>query len=330
MIKKAIVTGATGQFGSYMIEFLLNKNYLVIGTVRRRSDDSLTRIEHLLKHDRLRIETIDILDSGALGRLLDKEKPDELYHAAAQSFVHLSWDEPYHTSLVTGLGTTNILEAIRHNSPDTKIWFAASSEQFGRVLEIPQRETTPFNPLSPYAAAKCYSYHMVKLYRESYNLFACSAIMFNNESPRRGLQFVTRKITDAVAKIKIAGGGSLSLGNLDARRDWSFTGDFVEAAWRMLQQNTADDFVLSSGETHSIKEFLEIAFSHVGLKWENYVSIDEKFKRPNDVQLLLGDSSKARKILGWKPTYTFEALIREMVDSDLERANGLRGTSKTV
>lgn len=320
MSKVAVITGLSGQFGSYMAEFLLAKNYQVVGTARRRSDNSLERLPRaVIENPNFILETVDILDSGALNRLLDRWKPHELYHAAAQSFVHLSWDEPYHTSLTTGLGVTNVLEAVRQRSPETKMWFAGSSEQFGRVLETPQKETTPFNPLSPYAAAKVYAYHMVKLYRESYNLFVCSSIMFNNESPRRGLQFVTRKITDAVAKIKLSGGGKVYLGNLDAKRDWSHTLDFVEGAWLMLQQSIPDDYVLASGETHSIKEFLEIAFGVVELDWNEYVQVDDKFKRPNDVQLLLGDASKAKAKLGWEPKYPFDLLVKEMVLADLER-----------
>jgi len=318
-MKTAVVTGCSGQFGSYMSEFLIAKGYEVIGLVRRRSDDSIQRLESIKDHPNFSIQVVDVLDSGAMSRFLSRHKPHELYHAAAQSFVHLSWDEPYHTGLVTGLGVTNVLESVRNNSRNTKVWFAGSSEQFGRVLETPQKETTPFNPLSPYAAAKVYGYEMVKIYRESYGMFCCSSIMFNNESPRRGLQFVTRKISDAVARIKVHGGGRLALGNLEAKRDWSHTLDFVKAAWLMLQQDTPSDFVLSSGQTHSIKDFLEEAFSYVGLDWREHVVQDERFMRPNDVQLLLGDSTKAREILGWKPAYDFRSLVREMVDADLER-----------
>ena len=317
----AVVTGATGQFSSYMIPFLLKKGYRVIGTVRRNSTNCLHRIKSLLNHPDFQLETVDILDSGALYRCISENKPDELYHSAAQSFVKLSWDEPYNTSLITGLGVTNVLEAVRNGNYNTKVWFAASSEMFGKVIETPQSIKTPLNPSSPYAAAKCYGYHMVKIYRESYkDFYCCSSIMFNNESKNRGIEFVTRKITDGVARIKLGMDDSITLGNLDAQRDWSHTYDIVRGAWLQLQQDIPQDFVFSSNETHSIREFLSIAFARAGIdNWEKYIKQDERFMRPNDVNLLLGDSSEARKILGWSPIYSFKDLVHEMVDADIER-----------
>lgn len=317
----AVVTGLTGQFSSYMVPYLLSKGYTVVGTTRRRSDDSSFRLtDEILKHPNFILETVDILDSGALNRLLSKWKPHEFYHAAAQSFVKLSWDEAYHTGLATGLSIVNVLEAIRQCSPDTKLWFAGSSEQFGRVLETPQSETTGFAPLSPYAASKCYAYHMVKIYRESFGLFACSAIMFNYESKNRGIQFVTRKVTDIAARIYLNGGvGELSMGNLEARRDWSHCSDMVNGAHLMLQNSIPTDYVLSSDVTYTVREFVDKAFKHVGLDYRNHVVYDEKYARPNDVDLLLGNSSKIRKELGWSPKYNLDMIVAEMVDADLER-----------
>ncbi len=319
-MKTAMVTGSNGQLGSYFCELLLDKGYFVVATVRRRSDDSLERIRHLLDNPNLKLEVVDILDSGCLNRVVGAYKPSELYHAAAQSFVKLSWDEPYHTSLATALGTLNVLEAVRNSSPATKLWFAGSSEQFGRVQDPIQSEVTRFMPLSPYAVAKLYSYEMVRVYRESYNLFCCSSINFNSESPRRGIEFVTKKISDGVARVVKAGNsGTIKLGNIEARRDWSFAGDTVYAAWLMLQASEPRDYVVSSGETHSIKEFLELAFNEVGLDWKAHVEYDAAYSRPNDVQLLLGDSSKIRKELGWEPKVSFKQLVKDMVAADLIR-----------
>jgi GDPmannose 4,6-dehydratase len=317
-MKTAAVFGSSGQFGSYAVDYLLALGYRVIACTRRRSDDSLKRLSLAIGHPNLVLETVDILDSGVLNRLLTKYQPDELYHAAAQSHVHLSWHEPYHTGFVTGLGTTNVLEAIRQSSPKTRMWFAGSSEQFGKVLETPQNERTSFNAQSPYAAAKCYAFDMVRIYRQSYGLFTCSSIMFNNESPRRSPQFVTKKITESVARIKLAGGGKVKLGNLCSQRDWGHTKDYVIGAHLMLQQDVPDDFVFATGRTHSIKDFLSLAFGAVGLNWEEHVEIDPALIRPAEVDLLLGDASKARDILGWEPKITFEQLVSEMVQSDME------------
>lgn len=321
MRKTALIFGFGGQFGSYMAEFLLSKDYFVVGVLRRRSDDSVKRVEHLLSEDNLKIEHGDILDCASINRLIKLYKPDEIYHAAAQSQVHLSWLEPVHTSQVTGFSIVNLLEAIREFSPGSKLWFAGSSEQFGKVLESPQNEETGFYPRSPYACAKVYAFSMVRVYRESYGLFACSSIMFNNESPRRSPQFVTRKITQAVAQIKVSGGGCIKLGNLLSKRDWSHTKDMVIGAWLMLQKPEPKDYVFASGRTHSIEDFLTLAFSKVDLNWKDYVIQDPALFRPAEVDLLLGDSTKAKLELGWEPQITFEEMVAEMIDNDLKLAS---------
>jgi GDPmannose 4,6-dehydratase len=323
-VKTALITGITGQDGSYLADILLEKGYRVVGLSRRRSGGGDWRIEHLLKCPNFVLEQGDVTDSGSLHRLVKQYRPDEFYNLAAQSFVAASWQEPFHTALITGLGVTNCLEAIRNVKPDTRFYQASSSEMFGKVRETPQTENTPFHPRSPYGVAKVYGYWITRNYRESYGTFAVNGILFNHESPRRGLEFVTRKITDAAARIKVAGGGTLALGNLDAKRDWGHARDYMEAAWLMLQQDKPDDFVIATGQTHSIRRLLEVAFGHLDLNWQDHVVIDEAFIRPAEVDLLLGDASKAHSVLGWEPMYTFEALIMEMVDADLERANGLR------
>ncbi len=325
MQSKAVVTGITGQDGSHLSDLLLSKGYTVIGVSRRRSGGGDWRIKHLMGHPNFILENGDVTDSGSLNRIVKAHQPDEFYNLAAQSFVGSSWTEPFHTGQVTALGVTNCLEAIRLLKPDCKFYQASSSEMFGKVLETPQKETTPFYPRSPYGCAKVYGYWITRNYRESYGTFACNGILFNHEGPRRGIEFVTRKITDAAARIKVAGGGQLKLGNLDARRDWGHAADYMEAAWLMLQQKTPDDYVIATGEAHSIRELLEIAFKRLDLDWKNHVTIDEKLIRPAEVDILLGDSTKARKVLGWEPKYDFEMLINEMVDEDLRRhQDGLR------
>jgi GDPmannose 4,6-dehydratase len=317
--KTAIITGITGQDSSYLSEILLDKGYKVIGIQRRSSTQNDWRVQHLHNNDNFVVESGDITDQGSIQRIVSRWKPDEFYNLAAQSHVGISFNEAYHTSLVTGLGAVVCLEALRNEKPDTKFYQAGSSEQFGRVLETPQTEKTPFNPLSPYAVAKCFAFEMTKVYRESFGMFACAGILFNHESPRRGLNFVTRKVTDAAAKIKVHGKGRLSLGNLDSYRDWGHAKDYCMAMYMMLQHGEPKDYVIATGETHSIRDLLDIAFGYVNLDWADYVVQDPRFMRPNDVNLLLGDSSKARIELGWKPQYDFKALIIDMVESDLER-----------
>ena len=321
MNKVAVITGVTGQDGSYLSDILLDKGYTVVGFSRRRSVGGLDNIESALTSPRFYLEYGDITDSGSLHSVIDKWKPDEFYNLAAQSFVGLSWKEPYHTSAVTGLGVLNCLEAIRQVKPDTKFYQASSSEMFGKVQEMPQTEDTPFYPRSPYGVAKTYGYWITKNYRESYGMFACNGILFNHESPRRGLEFVTRKITNGAAKIKVDEGGKLGLGNLDSRRDWGHAKDYMEAAYLMLQQDEPDDFVIATGEAHSIRELLEVAFGRLDLSWEDYVYVDERFVRPAEVDILLGDATKAKNKLGWEPKYTFKTLIEEMVDSDVSKAS---------
>jgi len=315
----AIITGVNGQDGSYLAEFLLEKNYKVVGVSRRRSGGGDWRIKHLYGRNNFVFEQGDITDSGSITRIVREHQPDEFYNLAAQSFVRASFDEPYHTGLVTGLGVTVCLEAIRNEKPDARFYQASSSEMFGKVKETPQRETTPFYPRSPYGVAKVYGHWLSRNYRDSYSMFCANGILFNHESPRRGIEFVTRKITDAAAAIKIAGGGRLTLGNLDPKRDWGHAKDYMEAAWLMLQQDTPDDFVISTGKTHSIRDLLDVAFGHLDLDWKKYVVQDPRFMRPAEVDLLLGDSSKAQEVLGWKPRYDFKSLITEMVDEDLKR-----------
>ena len=314
---KALITGVTGQDGSYLAEFLLEKGYDVVGMVRRTSHDSYERIEHLL--DRMEIVAADLLDQHSLTVVLQETRPDEVYNLAAQSFVPTSWTQPVLTGEFTALGVTRILEAIRLVRPDARFYQASSSEMFGKVSETPQRETTPFYPRSPYGVAKVYGHWITVNYRESYDLFAVSGILFNHESPRRGIEFVTRKVTDGVARIKLGQAGELRLGNLDSRRDWGFAGDYVEAMWLMLQQPQARDYVIGTGETHSVRELVELAFGHVGLDYRKHVVIDPRFHRPAEVDLLLADPTKARTELGWKPKVSFPELVAMMVDADLKR-----------
>lgn len=315
--KTALVTGVTGQDGSYLAEFLLSKGYRVVGMVRRASTEQFPRIEHIKKD--IEIRQGDLLDQTSLISLISDVKPDEVYNLAAQSFVPASWEQPALTSEFTALGVTKMLEAVKIIDRKIRFYQASSSEMFGKVQAVPQTETTPFYPRSPYGVAKCYGHYMTVNYRESYDMFAVSGILFNHESPRRGLEFVTRKITDGVARIKLGLEKELRMGNLDAKRDWGFAGDYVKAMWLMLQQNEPDDYVISTGETHSVKEFIEIAFSHVGLNWQDYVKIDERFIRPAEVDLLIGDCSKAKNKLGWKPEVSFTGLVKMMVDADVER-----------
>lgn len=316
-MKKALITGITGQDGSYLADLLLAKGYKVTGMVRRSSTENFERIEHL--RDRIRIAQADLLDQLSLIELIEDVEPDEVYNLAAQSFVPTSWTQPALTGEFTALGVTKMLEAIRLVNKKIRFYQASSSEMFGKVLEIPQSEKTPFYPRSPYGVAKVYGHFITVNYRESYDMFAVSGILFNHESPRRGLEFVTRKISDAVARIKLGMANELRLGNLHAKRDWGFAGDYVEAIWLMLQQKKPQDFIIATGETHSVREFAEIAFEHVGLNWKKFVKVDKKFFRPAEVDQLVGDPSKARRVLGWKRKVSFKALVQMMVDADLAR-----------
>ena len=315
----ALITGITGQDGSYLAELLLSKGYRVIGVARRSSTVTYERIEHLL--DTITVVQGDLHDQGSLLALLEEYEPTEVYNLAAQSFVPTSWNQPALTGDITALGVTRILEAIRFVNPKIRFYQASSSEMFGRVLEVPQREETPFYPRSPYGVAKVYGHWITVNYRESFNMFAASGILFNHESPRRGLEFVTRKISDGVARIKLGRAKELRLGNLESQRDWGFAGDYVEAMWRMLQQDQPDSFVIGMGETHSVREFCEIAFGHVNLDYNDYIVQDEKFYRPAEVDLLIADPSKARAALGWEPAVSFQELVTMMVDSDMARLN---------
>ena len=319
-MKKALITGITGQDGSYLAELLLSKGYQVTGMVRRASTETFDRIAHF--KDQVGLRQADLLDQFSLVKLLDEVQPDEIYNLAAMSFVPTSWNQPVLTGEFTALGVTKLLEAMRMVCPKAHFYQASSSEMFGKVLETPQTEKTPFYPRSPYGVAKVYGHFITVNYRESYNLFAASGILFNHESPRRGKEFVTRKITDAVARIKLGALKELRMGNLDAKRDWGFAGDYVRAMWMMLQQDKADDYVVATGETHSVREFLQIAFSHVGLKYEDFVVIDPEFIRPAEVELLLGNPAKAKQKLGWKPNVSFEQLVAMMVDADMDRQMG--------
>jgi GDPmannose 4,6-dehydratase len=314
---KALITGVTGQDGSYLAEFLLDKGYEVVGMVRRTSHHSYERIDHLL--DRIEIVAADLLDQHSLTVVLQDVRPDEVYNLAAQSFVPTSWTQPVLTGEFTALGVTRILEAIRLVHPTARFYQASSSEMFGKVTETPQRETTSFYPRSPYGVAKVYGHWITVNYRESYDLFAVSGILFNHESPRRGIEFVTRKVTDGVARIKLGLAEDLHLGNLDAQRDWGYAGDYVEAMWLMLQQPEARDYVVGTGVTHSVRELVEVAFRHVGLDYRQYVVSDPRFHRPAEVELLLADPSRARRELGWQPKVSFEQLVTMMVDADLAR-----------
>ncbi len=315
MTRRALITGITGQDGSYLAEFLLKKGYEVYGLVRRTSLVNTQRIGHIV--DRINLVAGDMTDQGSLVNALKRCEPDEVYNLAAQSFVGSSWSQPLFTGDVTGLGVTRLLEALRINGLDARFYQASSSEMFGEVRETPQTENTPFYPRSPYAVAKLYGHGITVNYRESYGMFASSGILFNHESPRRGIEFVTRKITDGVARIHHGLAKDLRLGNLDARRDWGFAGDYVEAMWLMLQHERPDDFVIATGEAHTVREFCELAFAQAGLDWEKHVKVDPKFLRPADVNLLLGDPAKARRELGWKPRVPFAGLVRMMVESDI-------------
>lgn len=313
----ALITGITGQDGSYLAEFLLEKGYDVIGMVRRSSTVTWERIEHI--KDQISIVQGDLHDQSSLLNLVKEAQPSEIYNLAAQSFVPTSWNQPTLTGEVTGLGVARMLEVIRIVNPDIRFYQASSSEMFGKVREVPQTEDTPFYPRSPYGVAKVYGHWITVNYRESYDLFAVSGILFNHESPRRGLEFVTRKITDAVARIKLGLADQLALGNLDSRRDWGYAKDYVRAMWLMLQLDAPDDFVVGTGETHSVRDFCQAAFSHVGLNYEDYVVQDPRFYRPAEVDLLVSDPGKAKKVLGWEPTVNFEELVSLMVEADLER-----------
>jgi len=313
--KRALITGITGQDGSYLAEFLLEKGYDVIGMVRRTSTVTFGRIQHI--QDELELVQGDLLDQSSLMEVLSEYKVSEVYNLAAQSFVPTSWKQPVLTGEFTALGVTRLLEAIRTVNPGIRFYQASSSEMFGKVQQVPQTEKTPFWPRSPYGVAKVYGHWITVNYRESYNLFACSGILFNHESPRRGFEFVTRKISHGVAKIKLGYANELRLGNLDSQRDWGFAGDYVRAMWLMLQQEQPDDYVVAMGETHSVREFCEIAFSHVGLNWQDFVVQDPAFMRPAEVDQLIGNPAKAAAKLGWKPEVTFKALVQMMVDADL-------------
>jgi GDPmannose 4,6-dehydratase len=313
----ALITGITGQDGSYLAELLLSKGYRVIGVARRSSTVTYERINHLL--DDIIVVQGDLHDQGSLLALLEEHEPTEVYNLAAQSFVPTSWNQPALTGDITALGVTRILEAIRFVNPRIRFYQASSSEMFGKVLEVPQNENTPFYPRSPYGVAKVYGHWITVNYRESFNMFAASGILFNHESPRRGLEFVTRKISDGVAKIKLGLARELRLGNLESQRDWGFAGDYVEAMWRMLQQDEPDTFVVGMGETHSVREFCEVAFGHVGLDYKDFVIQDERYYRPAEVDLLISDPSKARAMLDWEPSVNFRELVTMMVDADVER-----------
>ena len=317
MTKRAVITGITGQDGSYLAELLLEKGYEVTGIVRRLSAPNSWRIDHLI--DRITLRPADLLDQLSLLRIIDDVRPQEFYNLAAMSFVPASWDQPLLTGDFNSQGVTRVLEAIRQVDPKIRLYQASSSEMYGRVREVPQTELTPFYPRSPYGVSKVFGHYITVNYRESYDMFACSGILFNHESPRRGLEFVTRKVSDGVARIKLGLADHLALGNMDACRDWGFAGDYVRAMWQMLQQDEADDYVISTGVSHSVKDLVEAAFGRVGLDWQRYVRTDARFIRPAEVDSLIGDASKARRELGWEPTVTFEQLIGMMVDADLAR-----------
>lgn len=317
MAKKALITGITGQDGSYLAEFLLSKGYDVYGMVRRTSTVYYERIQHI--QDNIQLIQGDLSDQTSLNSAIRQVQPDEVYNLGAQSFVPTSWNQPVFTGEITGLGVTRILDAIHSVKPDTRFYQASSSEMFGKVREVPQTEMTPFYPRSPYGVAKVYGHWITVNYRESYDLYACSGILFNHESPRRGLEFVTRKVTFNVAKIKLGLSNELRIGNLDSQRDWGFAGDYVQAMWLMLQQDEPDDYVVATGATHSVQRLLEVAFGAVDLDWQNYAVQDERFMRPAEVDLLVGSPAKAHAKLGWEPSVTFEEMIQMMVEADLER-----------
>ena len=322
--KRALVTGVTGQDGSYLAEFLLERGYEVCGLVRRSSTTNFERIEHI--QDRIRLIPGDLLDQNSLLEAIRSVEPHEVYNLAAQSFVPTSWNQPVLTGEFTALGVSRLLEAVRMVKPDARFYQASSSEMFGKADEVPQNENTRFHPRSPYGVAKVYGHWITVNARESYGLFTCSGILFNHESPRRGFEFVTRKVSDAAARIKLGLARELRVGNLDAKRDWGFAGDYVEAMWRMLQQDEPQDFVIATGVTHSVRELVELAFSLVDLRWEDYVAIDPKLVRPAEVDLLRGDWTKARERLGWRPRVNFEELVRMMVEADLDRLTSGRSS----
>jgi GDPmannose 4,6-dehydratase len=322
MSKRAIITGITGQDGSYLAEWLLEQGYEVTGVIRRASSPNHWRIEHLL--DRIALRPADLLDQLSLMRVIDEVRPTEFYNLAAMSFVPASWDQPMLTGEFNSQGVTRVLEAIRQVDTKVRLYQASSSEMFGKVREVPQTELTPFYPRSPYGVSKVFGHYITVNYRESYGLFACSGILFNHESPRRGLEFVTRKVTDGVARIKLGLADSLALGNLDACRDWGFAGDYVRAMWMMLQQDQPDDFVVSTGIAHSVRDLVEVAFGRVGLDWQKYVRVDPAFMRPAEVDHLIGDPTKARTVLGWHAHVDFKGLVEMMVDADLARLSDIR------
>jgi len=328
MAKRALITGITGQDGSYLAELLLEKGYEVTGIVRRSSMPNVARIEHLL--DRVTLRPGDLLDQQSLMRIIQDVRPQEIYNLAAMSFVPASWDQPLLTGEYNSMGVTRLLEAVRQVDLDVRIYQASSSEMYGRVREVPQTELTPFYPRSPYGVSKVFGHYITVNYRESYGLFAVSGILFNHESPRRGLEFVTRKVTDGVARIKLGLTDQLSLGNLDAQRDWGFAGDYVRAMWLMLQQEKADDYVIATGVSHSVRELVEIAFHHVGLDWQRYVRIDPALLRPAEVDHLIGDASRAKAALGWEPTVSFQGLVEMMVDADLARLSSVTPTAAAL
>ncbi|MHB1348067.1 MAG: GDP-mannose 4,6-dehydratase [Candidatus Humimicrobiaceae bacterium] len=319
-MKKALITGITGQDGSYLAELLLDKGYEVYGMVRRSSTENFGRIEHI--RDKIKFLQADLLDQFSIVSAVREANPDEIYNLAAQSFVPTSWDQPVLTGEFTALGVTRILEAIRHVNRDIRFYQASSSEMFGKVMEVPQKETTPFYPRSPYGVAKVYGHFITVNYRESYNIFASSGILFNHESPRRGLEFVTRKVTFNAVKIKLGLADSISLGNLDAKRDWGFAGDYVEAMHLMLQQEKPDNYVIATGETHTVEDLVKTAFDYLNLDWKKHIKIDPRFIRPAEVELLIGDSAKAKEELGWSPKYSFDGLVKMMVDADYKLLTG--------
>lgn len=321
MTRRALITGITGQDGSYLAEFLLGRGYEVHGMVRRSSEEKFERIAHL--RQQLKLHQGDLLDQYSLASVLRTVEPHEVYNLAAQSFVPTSWSQPVLTGEFTALGVTKMLEAIRHTAPKVRFYQASSSEMFGRVRQVPQTELTPFYPRSPYGVAKAYGHHITVNYRESFGLFAVSGILFNHESPRRGLEFVTRKVTDGVARIRLGLAHKLGLGNLEAKRDWGYAGDYVGAMWMMMQADEPDDYVIATGQTHTVRDLCEIAFGHVDLDWEKFVEVDPQFLRPAEVDVLVGSAAKARKRLGWEPTVNFENLVKMMVDADLARLKSL-------
>jgi GDPmannose 4,6-dehydratase len=326
MAKRALITGITGQDGSYLAELLLEKGYEVVGMVRRSSSPNYLRIQHIL--DRVTLRPADLLDQLSLLRLVDDVRPHEFYNLAAMSFVPASWDQPMLTGEFNAQGVTRILDVIRRVDPGIRFYQASSSEMFGKVREVPQTELTPFYPRSPYGVSKVFAHYITVNYRESYNLFAVSGMLFNHESPRRGLEFVTRKVSDGVARIKLGLADTLSIGNLDAHRDWGFAGDYVRAMWLMLQRAQPDDYVIATGVSHSVRDLIEIAFAHAGLDWQKHVRVDPALLRPAEVEHLLGDSSKARAEMGWEPTVDFRQLVEMMVDADIQRL-GMESASAT-